>query len=293
MDQRPQRLDIGPFGRQRADRDAHHPASVKRCRGEVCRARSVDRLGPALRMGVERRARHPLRLVTDAHRLQRHGGEHAPAGGSRNYGGEGGGVGDVAPEPRLQALNALLADHEPELQRPEAPAERNAPVAEILHRAVDGGLQEARIGRHDADEMLGVAHEIDRAVEGRAEPFMGIDDDAVRALDAGPHPAAFGQDHGAAGHRRIDMEEDVVPRRDGGDGSDGVERGGSRGAGGGDDGGRAVAGGDVGLDHGGQRIGAHGLMLVAGHEAEIVAAKACEQRRLVDRRVALGRGRRR
>ena len=115
----------------------------------------------------------------------------------------------IAAQPRLQGRHALLADQEPQLQRAEAAAERDAPVAVVLHAAVGGRLQVARVGGHHAHEVLGVAHEVDRAVERRAEPLVRVEHERVGALDALPHPAALGQDHGRAGHRGIDVQ----PRR--------------------------------------------------------------------------------
>ena len=54
--------------------------------------------------------------------------------------------------------------------------------------------------------MLGVAHVVQRAVERRAQPLVRVDDERVGALDAVPHPAALGQDHRRAGHRRVHVQ---------------------------------------------------------------------------------------
>ena len=64
--------------------------------------------------------------------------------------------------------------------------------------AVDRRLQVARVGRHHAHEVLGIAHVVERAVERRAEPLVRVEDERVRPLDALPHPAALGQDHRAS-----------------------------------------------------------------------------------------------
>src|SRR5258705_91968 len=66
----------------------------------------------------------------------------------------------------------------------EAPAERDAGVAQVTHLAVNGRLEKARIGRHHPDKVLLVAHVIERAVERCAQPFVRVDDKAVRVLDA-------------------------------------------------------------------------------------------------------------
>ena len=95
-------------------------------------------------------------------------------------------------------------------KRAEPPAERQSPIAIILDLTISGGLQVTRIRGHHAHEMLGIAHEINRTVEDRAEPFVRVDDQRVGALDALPHPAALRQDHRRAGHGRIDVQPDAV-----------------------------------------------------------------------------------
>ena len=54
---------------------------------------------------------------------------------------EPGRVGQIAAQARLQRVDALLADQAPELEGAEAAAERDPPVAEVLHAAVDLALQ--------------------------------------------------------------------------------------------------------------------------------------------------------
>ena len=62
--------------------------------------------------------------------------------------------------------------------------------------------------------MLGVANVVQRAVERRSEPLVGVEYDRVGSFHSFPHPPALGQDHRRAGHRGIDVQPKAVPRRD-------------------------------------------------------------------------------
>ena len=84
-------------------------------------------------------------------------------------------IGQVSPQPRLQAADALLAYQEPQLQGAETAAQGDPPVTVVSHLAVCAGLQVTRVGGHDANQMLGVAHEVHRAIEGRAQPFVRVE----------------------------------------------------------------------------------------------------------------------
>ena len=71
---------------------------------------------------------------------------------------------------------------------------------------------------------------------------------------------------------------------------DGVERGGGGGPGGADDGAGFAPGREIGADGLFQRVGAQGEVLVVGDVADVVAAEAGEQRRLIHGAVTVGRG---
>ena len=71
---------------------------------------------------------------------------------------------------------------------------------------------------------------------------------------------------------------------------DRVERGGGGGPGGADDGAGFAPGREVGADRLFQRVGAQGEVRVVGDVADVVAAEAGEQRRLIHRAVAVRRG---
>jgi len=82
---------------------------------------------------------------------------------------------DVPPNLMLQPFHAVVPDDEPELQRPEAPPQRNLPVAIVNHGPGFGGLV-AQIFRQHAqslDEHLAVGHIKAIAVEIGEHPFVG------------------------------------------------------------------------------------------------------------------------
>src|SRR4029453_12252117 len=116
--------------------------------------------------------------------LERDGREHAPPLRPLHLRLEPARVLEVAPEPLSEPLQAFGAEKPPELERAEAAAERDPPVAQVLDPAVDRALQIARVRAHHAHEVLGVAYVVERAVEGRAQPLVRVEDEGVRAFDA-------------------------------------------------------------------------------------------------------------
>src|SRR5262249_48002491 len=115
--------------------------AVEERRREIGRARSIEPIDPRARMAIERVGVEAVRLVAHAQRLQRDRSKESPAGSRAYFGGEPLRVLEIAPETRLQRRHAVLADQEPRLQGSEAAAERDAPVAIVLHAAVRRGLQ--------------------------------------------------------------------------------------------------------------------------------------------------------
>src|SRR5690242_1972211 len=92
-------------------------------------------------------------------------------------------VREVTSNPRLEALNPLLPDEKPQLQRAKAAAEGDSPIPQILHLLVDRAAQIARVRAHHTNQMVRVAHVVHRSVESDSKPFVGIDDDRIDALD--------------------------------------------------------------------------------------------------------------
>ena len=104
-------------------------------------------------------------------------------------------------------FEAVRAQQEPQFQRAEAPAERHRPFGIVDDAVAAVRLQEFRLDGQRPHEAFRVAHELDRAVELRAQPFVRIEDDRIRLLDAGPVVPEFRADHRRAGPGGIDMHD--------------------------------------------------------------------------------------
>ena len=228
--------------------------------------------------------------MAQTERLQRNRRETLPLRRAFRRLGEPSGVVEIAPKPRLQTLDALGPQQAPEFQRPEAAAERNAPVAIIGDFAIDVGAQVTGVRAHDPDQMLRIAHVIERAVEGGAEPFVRIEHERIGALDALPHRAHLRQNHRRAGHRRVDMQPEAVGAGDVRDRRDRIDRGGRGRAHRRDDRAGLSARGDIVPDRRFERVRAHGESLVHRDEPQVLAPEAGEERILLDRGMRL-RGR--
>ena len=157
-------------------------------------------------------ASKPGRLVAHHQGLQTHRRENLPGGARADLGREPARMCEIAAQARLQPAHALLADHEPQLERAHAPPERNAPVAIVLHLAVGRGLQVARVGGHHAHQELRVAHEVRGAVDRHAQPLVRIHHQRIGELHAIPQLAALGQDHRRARHRRVHVQPQLLAR---------------------------------------------------------------------------------
>ena len=179
------------------------------------------------------------------------------------------------------------AQQEPELERAEAAAQRDAPVAQVAHEAVLRGAQVARVGAHHAHQVLGVAHVVGGEVEAGAHPLVRVEDDGVGALDALPHPAVLGADHRRAGERRVDVQPQAVARAEGGDAGHRVERRGRGRADRGDHGAGPAAGRQVLVDRALQQVQPERVLVVGLDEAQVLGAEAGEERRLGHRAVRL------
>src|SRR5262249_43996182 len=164
-DQAPERLDMPSLRRLGTDRDPDHPAPIQGRRGQVGSPRAVDPLAPAQGVLVHRGPLQARGLMTDADRLKGHRGEHPPAGGGSDLFGQPPGILQIATEPGLQATDPLGTEQAPQLQGPEPPPQRDAPVPEVLPPPVRRGSQVTRLGGHHPDEVLRVPDVVERAVE--------------------------------------------------------------------------------------------------------------------------------
>ena len=210
---RPDRRNVRFLRRERADRDAHHPAAVEHRGRQIGRARAVDALRPtracgdraprprgrAARGGRRPSAGEPARARASPASRATWSASHRALSRSR----------------RRRACNAATPWSRIRHQSFSARKRRPSGMPQsrrFLTCAVGRGLQVARVGGHHPDEMLRVADVVERAVERGAEPLVRVEHQRVGALDALPHPAALGQDHRRARHRRVDVQPEAVRR---------------------------------------------------------------------------------
>src|SRR5262249_61971701 len=95
---------------------------------------------------------------------------------------------------------------DPQLRRAEAPPQRDGPFAVVDDALAAVGLEKLRLDRERAHQAGGVAHEMRRAVELRAEPLVRVQHQAVDTLDALPQRAELRTDHRRAGPGGSDMD---------------------------------------------------------------------------------------
>ena len=105
-----------------------------------------------------------------------------------------------------------VAQHEPELERAEAAAQRDLPVAVVddrarLRRSV---AQVLRDHAQRADQRRAIPHVERGQVEVREQPLVRVEDVGVRVLQAGVDEAQLLADRGAAGERPVDVKPDAV-----------------------------------------------------------------------------------
>ncbi len=239
-------------------------------------------------MRIQRLPFQPRRPMANAQRLQLHRRQQLPLRRRADLPGQPLGIVQVTPQPCLQRLYPLAAQHEPQLQRAEPAAQRDTPVTQVLDLAIHRRLQVAGVGAHDPDQVLRVAHVVDRAIEGHAQPFVRVDHQRIGQLDAVPHPAAFRQDHRRAGHGRVHVQPQAMGLGDLADRPQRVEGRGGGSAGGRDHGAGLVAGGQVLLDRRLQCFRAQGMAFVGRDQADVVAAETGQQCGLVHRAVGMG-----
>src|SRR5712692_10443014 len=98
----------------------------------------------------------------------------------------------------LQPFHSIVADYEPQLERPESPTQGNLPVAIVDHRSGFGRLV-AQIFRQHAqslDEGFSVCDIKTIAVELGDPPLMRIKAAAVGKLQAGMDVTKFRTERG-------------------------------------------------------------------------------------------------
>ena len=96
----------------------------------------------------------------------------------------------MAADHSAQALEPMAAHQEPQLESPEAPAERDRPFTIVDDAFAAMGLREIPAEWPACGPKCPVAHEMRRAVELCTEPFVRVEDQAVGQL--GPGPQRYG-----------------------------------------------------------------------------------------------------
>ena len=112
--------------------------------------------------------------MANAYGLKEYRGKPLPVGGSVDLILEPLRIGKVAAKAGLKPFHAHIHEKKPKFRGSEAPAELDVPVPVILDLAVLLRLQVARIGAHDADEVLRIAHIVGAEVEAHAHPFVRV-----------------------------------------------------------------------------------------------------------------------
>ena len=148
------------------------------------------------------------------------------------------GEADRLADPRLQPLAAVATEDRPQLERPEASAERRAVLGDVVHLVA--GAQVLGDEAERRAQGLGAAGPEQRAIHRREQPLVRVDDERVRALDALLRPARLRADPRGSGVGGVDVEPDACGRTGVGDRGDGIHGGRRGGADGRDDGGRVA-----------------------------------------------------
>src|SRR5262249_47969040 len=143
---RPERAEILGGGGGGAHRHAEQLHALHPRRGEIGAAGGGDGAGARGGVGAERGGPEGRGPVREGEGLERNGRQALPAWRGVDLIREPASEGEVAADMRTDALDAQGAEDEPDLERAEAAAERDSPVAVVLHRAVLCGAEVARVG---------------------------------------------------------------------------------------------------------------------------------------------------
>jgi hypothetical protein len=193
--------------------------------------------------------------------------------------------GDMLANQGPKPFEPIAPNHKPQLQGPEPASQLDTPVAVVHNLGVLSGPQILRSHLEGAEQRLAVAHEIGATIEVHQHPFMRIEYEAVRLLDAVEEMAQLRNDGGRPGVGRVNVEPDSMPPADFAYSSNGVDCGGGSSPHGGYHTGRDQARFPVGRDHPVQRIRHHGIRLIDRHPAELLQPVPRELDAFVDRRV--------
>ena len=186
-----------------------------------------------------------------------------------------------------EILESVGAQQEPELEGAEPPPQGDRPLAVVGDLALAEGLEVVWTDAEGADLRFGVRQELDRAVELRTEPLVGIEGDTVGSLDAVPQLPQLGTDHRRTRPRGVDVDVEIVLSRHF-DGLAQSVRGTDRCAPDAqDDPGREEPRRAIHLDRFAERLRIEGPRTIGRNLDEVLLADPGDADRLVDRRVGL------
>ena len=245
---------------------------------------------------VEALEQAPVELVPrpmgEAHQVQRRRRDELEIGRGGEPGGELAGEFDMAAEVILQALDAVVADDEPELEGAEPAAQRHLPVAIIDDRARLGRLISEVLRQHaqGLDERRPVGNVEAVAVEIGEQPLVRVEGVGIGQLEPVEEVAELRAEGGGAGHGAVHVQPETVPAADGAEVGERIEAVGGGRAGGGGDETRHEAGLAILGDLGCQGLGAHGAMLVRLDKAQVAAPQTRYLHGLLDGGMGVRRG---
>ena len=116
-----------------------------------------------------------------------------------------------------QPFQTVSAQEEPDLEGPKPAPERHGPFRVVDDPVATVRLQKLRPDRERANQIVGLTHEMGRAVELRAQPFVGVENNRVRRFDPCPEVAELRADHRRARPGRIHMNVQAMLARHGAD----------------------------------------------------------------------------
>ena len=192
------------------------------------------------------------------------------------------------PEVAAEPLGAVVAEDQPEFQRPEPAAEGDVPVAVVEDLAGFRSPVLQVFGRHRErpGERAAVAHPEGVAVEVGEQPLVGVETVGVGELHAGLQVSELGTQERGAGHGGVHMEPQAVFLRQRPDLRQRIERAGPGGSERGGDEAGDLPGRSVGAQQLGERLRAGGAGLrVRRDRSQVLAAEAGDPDRLQQRRV--------
>src|SRR6476619_5976262 len=91
---------------------------------------------------------------------------------------------DVIPDHGAKTLDAVAAQHEPELERAKSASQLNSPIPEVHHLLVLRGAEILGSYAEGAEQGLAVADVVGAAVEVDQHPLVRVEHETIRQFQA-------------------------------------------------------------------------------------------------------------